>query len=540
MTARRITAAALRAAIRARMATPGAELAIVDAREEGEFGPRHLFWAAMLPLSRLEQRARALLPRQGVPVVVTDDAEGLAERAATRLLAMGYTDVAVLEGGVAAWEAAGGEVFSGVNVPSKAFGEWVEHAHATPSIGAAELLAMQRAGADMVILDSRPLDEFRRMTIPGAVNVPGGELAWRVSALAPRPETTVVVTCAGRTRSILGAESLRAAGVPNPVVALRNGTMGFELAGERCELGATRRFPPGTPPGAAGALAAARRLAARHGVGEVDRATLARWRAETGRTTYLLDVREESEFLAGHVPGSRHAPGGQLVQATDTWVAVLGARLVLIDHASSDGGGVRSRMAAQWLAQMGHRDVHVLDAAAGDLSDQGPAQDPCKEAEAIAADTIGPTQAAALLAAGAAVVVDLERSIGFRAGHIAGSLWGIRTRLAALRPHLAGRTVVIAAPETATARLAVPEVMALGAAACFVLAGGTAGWRAAGLPLVADRANPPDAACADRHLLPYERNDGVAEAMQAYLTWEIALPDQVARDDGIAFGPART
>lgn len=540
MTPRRITADALRAAIRARMAQPGAELAIVDAREEGEFGPAHLFWAAMLPLSRLEQRARVLLPRAGVPVVVTDDASGLAERAASRLMAMGYTDVAVLDGGVAAWRAAGGEVFSGVNVPSKAFGEWVEHAYHTPSIDAAELLAMRRAGADLVLLDSRPLDEFSRMTIPGAVNVPGGELAYRIGTLAPRPETTVVVTCAGRTRSIMGAQSLRAAGVPNRVIALRNGTMGFELAGERCELGATRRFPPGPPADAGAALAAARRLATLHGVAEATRADLARWRAEATRTTYLLDVREDAEFAAGHLPGSRHAPGGQLVQATDTWVAVLGARLVLIDAAPASGGGVRSRMTAQWLAQMGHRDVHVFDAAPEDLSESGLPPDPCPEAEAIAADMVSPPQLAALLAGGGVVVVDLNRSIGFRAGHIAGSFWGIRTRLAALRAAVVGQPVVVVTPDEATARLAVPELLGIGAAGVSVLEGGLAAWRAAGLPLVADRANPPDAACADRHLLPYERNLGVAEAMQAYLTWEIALPAQVARDDGIAFGPSRS
>ncbi len=210
----------------------GGELAILDAREEGEFGRAHLFWAVPCPLSRAELRARALLPRRGVRICVTDGGEGgLAERLAAYLEGIGGTDVAVLEGGVPAWKAAGFVVFSGVNVPSKAFGEWIEHHYGTPSIDPAELKAMQDRGEDLVVLDSRPLDEFRRMSIPGGINCPGGELVYRIGEFVSRPQTTVVVNCAGRTRSILGAESLRSAGLPNKVVALRIGTMGWELAG---------------------------------------------------------------------------------------------------------------------------------------------------------------------------------------------------------------------------------------------------------------------------------------------------------------------
>ena len=55
------------------------------------------------------------------------------------LAAAGYTDISYLQGGVAAWEKAGLELFSGVNVPSKAFGEHIEHACHTPSVSAEEL-----------------------------------------------------------------------------------------------------------------------------------------------------------------------------------------------------------------------------------------------------------------------------------------------------------------------------------------------------------------------------------------------------------------
>jgi rhodanese-related sulfurtransferase len=422
-------------------------------------------------------------------------------------------------------------------VPSKAFGEWVEHAYGTPSIDAAELKALIDGRADMVILDSRPMAEFEAMSIPGGINVPGAELAFRIGDIAPRPETLVVVNCAGRTRSIMGAESLRVAGVPNRVVALRNGTMGYELAGFGCAHGASERFAPGMPRNTQAAREAAMRLARAHGVGTVDAATLAAWRADAVRTTYVLDVREEDEFLLGRLPGSRHAPGGQLVQSTDAWIGVLGARIVLVDAAPEDGGGIRSRMTGQWLAQMGHRDVHVFDARKEHLVEAGRWREPCPERDAVRAATLTPEALSARLDKGAATVIDLNRSIGFRAGHIAGSFWGIRTRLSVLGERIAGRRVVLVSPDGDLALLAVEEVAALGAAEVSVLAGGLAAWRRAGLPLVADRANPPDAACADCYLRPYDRNEGVEEAMRAYLTWEIALPEQVARDGDVVFGP---
>jgi rhodanese-related sulfurtransferase len=225
------------------MLADGRELALIDVREELIFSQRHLLFARSVPLSRLELKFAALVPRRTTRIVLCDDADGLAERAADVLRRAGYTDVSALDGGVAAWAAAGFELFSGVNVPSKAFGEFVEHASTTPSIAADELDALIRGGTDMVVLDSRPFDEYHRVSIPTAVNVPGAELVLRIHDIAPSPETMVVVNCAGRTRSIIGAQSLINAGVPNKVVALRNGTMGWNLAGLTCESGKAWRAP---------------------------------------------------------------------------------------------------------------------------------------------------------------------------------------------------------------------------------------------------------------------------------------------------------
>jgi rhodanese-related sulfurtransferase len=521
---RRITPASLREAIMA-----GGDLAILDAREEGEFGTGHLFWAVPCPLSRAEIRARALLPHENVPVVCVDDGRGVADRLAAWLEAHGFTDLAVLEGGTPAWADTGYVLFSGVNVPSKAFGEWVEHHYRTESIDASELKAWIDQGRDMVVLDSRPFDEFRRMSIPSGINVPGAELAYRIADLAPDPETLVVVNCAGRTRSILGAESLRRAGVPNRVVALRNGTMGWVLAGYTPARGATARYVPGRPATAALALKRAARFAEQSGVGVIGPLDLERFAEDPERTCYVLDVREPAEFAAGHLTGSRSAPGGQLVQATDQWIGVRGARIVLVDD-----DGVRARMTAAWLRQMGHRDVFVLE---GGLSEDVLATGPSRVVVPELAEPVETITPDALAAAPDATVLDLAPSIVFRDGHIPGALWGIRTRLDTLADRLkSAKVVVLTSPDGALARLAVAEVHGLTVARVRVLEGGTQAWVAAAGRLERDRTRPPDEACVDVQLRPYDRNTGVEQAMQDYLAWEIGLLDQIARDGTVQFG----
>jgi rhodanese-related sulfurtransferase len=529
LSARRIDARYLHACL-----GDGRELAILDAREEGEFGGAHLFWAVPCPLSQADIRAPALLPRPSVRVAAVDAGGGLAERLAGVLSDLGCTDVSVLAGGIDAWRDAGFELFSGVNVPSKAFGEWVEHHYGTESIEAAELNRRLDSGQRMVVLDSRTFEEFHRMSIPGGISVPGGELVYRIGELAPDPETLVVVNCAGRTRSILGAESLRRAGIPNPVVALRNGTMGWELAGLACERGATSRYPAGTPASVAVARERAARFADEAGVRVIGRDALTALAADPARSLYLLDVRSPEEYRAGHLPGSRSAPGGQLVQATDRWVAVRGARIALIDDT-----GVRARMAGAWLRQMAPWDVFVIEDALAGRLETGPEPRPEPRPGPPPAPALSVAELLAWRNLAGTVLVDCARSIDYRAGHIEGALWGVRSRLAGLAPALAAAArVVLTSPDGWLARHTVAEAAAVTAAPVRALSGGTAAWVAAGEPLVATPTDPPDAACIDFHLRPYDRTSGVEAAMRAYLSWEVGLPVQLAREDSVAFGIA--
>ena len=497
----------------------GGEIALLDVREHGEYGEAHPFHAIPLPYSRLELDVGRLVPRPATRIVVFDDgATGVAERAAARLAALGYTALHVLDGGTAAWHAAGHVLFAGVNVPSKTFGEMVEETYHTPHISAAELAARQARGDNLVVLDGRPVDEYRKMTIPGSICCPNGELALRIGAIAPDPETTIVVNCAGRTRSIIGAQTLRHFGVPNPVLALENGTQGWYLADLQLDHGADRLYPA-APAALDEARARAARHAARCGVSEVSAAQLATWLADATRSTFLCDVRTPEEFAAGSLPGAQSAPGGQLLQATDQYVGVRGARIVVFD-----GEGVRAPMVAAWLRQMGW-DAHVLaEGLAADLP--APAATP-----APALPELPAIDAAGLAALqGQATLIDLRPSMTYRAGHLRGATWAIRPRLdrVAAAP---GAPVVLVAAEEGVARLAALDLAARGIAATHWHAGSPGAWRAAGLAVEATPQSPPDSDCIDFLFFVHDRHAGNREAARQYLAWELGLVAQLDAQD---------
>jgi rhodanese-related sulfurtransferase len=501
------------------------EFALLDVRREGDFATGHILLASNLPVALIELRLGTLVPRRTTPIIVCDADVDRALAAAETMARMGYHDVAVLDGGVAAWTAAGHQLFSGINVPSKAFGEFVEHRAGTPHIDPRDLAVMIERGADLVVLDSRPLGEFQTMSIPGAIDCPGGELVYRFFENVPSPDALVVVNCAGRTRSIIGAQSLIDAQVPNRIVALRDGTMGWHLAGLALDRGRSRRA---RAPGEA-ALERARQHA--HAVArraEVPRAT---WddvrasQAEEGRTTYLFDVRDGDEFQLSHPAGAISAPGGQLVQTLDAFAAVRGARVFLCD-----ADGVRGAMAAAWLKQMGWADVfHVTDGLAG-----APLAVPTPAAAQSDARAIEPAVVGSLIDAGRAVVLDLADSKEYRRRHLAPALFCERDALAAALASLAPEQIVLlTSPDGRLAQIAA-EALTLPVSRLQFIAGGTGACARAGLAMASGRGNLPDRP-TDVFYRPYDNDRGVETAMRQYLDWEVSLIDRLEGEPGVRF-----
>jgi rhodanese-related sulfurtransferase len=438
-------------------------------------------------------------------------------RAAARLEAFGYTDVHVLRGGVQAWEQAGYKLFAGVNVVSKTFGELAEHYYHTPRISAKELARMQAENEDVIVLDGRPYSEYRKMNIPGAICCPNGELAYRLRDLVKNDSTKVVINCAGRTRSIIGAQTLINFGVKNPVYALENGTQGWMLSDLQLEHGSTRRYPDNpVPEGLGEAKKAAAQLASRFAVGTATAEDLTQWLKQDDRTTFLCDVRTPEEFAQGSVPGAQHTPGGQLIQATDQYIGVRNARLVLLDT-----DGVRAPVIASWLAQLGY-EAYLLRA---ELANAAAATAPDRRHIGLLAD-MEPNELYASLNRCDVVAVDLRPSMQFRDAHIPGSIWSIRPRLA---ERLANETrpVVFIADEPEVAAIAAMELGPLQRETARVLAGGFKAWVEAGLPVERDPGVPPDADCIDYLFFVHDRHDGNREAARQYLAWETGLIAQL-------------
>ncbi|MEH6402823.1 MAG: rhodanese-like domain-containing protein [Sneathiella sp.] len=502
------------------------EICLLDVREQGVHSQGHPFFATSLPLSMLELKIEQLVPRKNVPIFLLDqgDAEALSQKTADKLLGLGYADITIVENGIIGWHEAGLEIFSGINVPSKAFGEFVEHENQTPNISAEDLQERIQKGESLRILDSRPFGEFHRMCIPGGIDTPGAELAYRASALVADDVTPIIVNCAGRTRSIIGAQSLINAGIKNPVMALRDGTMGWYLAGNELEKNAERIAAEPNAQELLNITEQVQSFAGKTGIEVIDLSGLEDLqKASDKQTLYILDVRTKEEFLSGHVLGSFHAPGGQLVQATDEYVAVRGASLVLVDDKK-----VRALMTGSWLRQMGWDNVYIFSSFSECELEIGEPSSTEVEKQSF----ISPMELDAVISSGEPIaVIDLATSLSYAAGHVPGAFWAIRARLAhdlIFLPPVG--LIIVTADDERLAHLASKEILKIRPEVITrVLQGGNDAWRSAGMRVEA----------GDTHLLskaedvwykPYDNKNKIRERMQEYLDWEVALVGQVKRD----------
>src|SRR5262245_42676889 len=494
--------------------------AVLDLRERGAYQRGHIFRATSLPRRLLELRLPALVPARRTPIVICDDEGALCSLAAATLAEMGYGDVRSLAGGLAGWIASGRPIAQGVNTPSKVFGERVLHDLHTPEITPRELDKRMAAGEDMVIVDTRTPEEYARGCLPGAWSMPGGELVLRIGELVHRPDTTIVIHCGGRTRSYLGAESVRKMGLPNPVVAVKNGTMGWVLDGLELERDASRWAPEPSLAARARAAVIAKRVAADEGVPFISpdevKALLSRREREN---VYVLDVRTSEEYAASHIAGAVWAPGGQAVQATDEYVAVHAATVVL-----ACDGFARAVMTAAWLRRMGLPNAVVLAGGLETWTQSGGATESGHPASApwgleaarrrVAAVTPGPL--------GDALVVDVDQSDVYGRGHVTGAAWVCRSRLEQDLPGIApdrAQPIVLTCADGVQSTLAAITLAGMGYSSVRVLAGGTRAWVDAGLAVEAGPArlvSRPD----DVVLKPYDKGRA---SMEAYLRWEEEL-----------------
>ena len=307
--------------------------AVIDVRATADYRGGQIFHSTSVPLGELRERLPALVPVPSVLTVVLADDERASADAAEQCEQIGFTDVRWLAGGYGGWVQAALPTIEGWSVPGKDFGERLLIEQPVPEIEAHELAERLERGDRLIVLDARTPAEFARSCIPGARSVPGGELPLAITDILAQEgadDLTVVVNCAGRTRSILGAFQLSRLGIAN-VVALRNGTMGFTLAGLELQTGAQ---PGDVPEHSSYAVASAERaadeIAARDGVQIISVEELQALRAAADRDPlYIVDVRMPEDYIAGHIPGAITCPGGQ-IPFSDDQIAVRGATIVTV------------------------------------------------------------------------------------------------------------------------------------------------------------------------------------------------------------------
>ncbi|WP_407304371.1 rhodanese-like domain-containing protein [Acinetobacter sp.] len=503
------------------------EIAIVDLREEHIYAQAHPLFTSNISLSRLEVEVLNRIPRLDTTIVIYDDGDGRVERAYEKLLRYGYSQVYVLNGGVEAWQRDGGELFIDVNSATKAFGEWVEYFKNTPSLSAEEVQAKIDAHENIVILDARRFDEYNTMSIPTGQSVPGAELVLRAPSLVNNENTTIIVNCAGRTRSIIGTQSLVNAQINHPVYALRNGTIGWTLAGQKLAHGQQQSFKDKETQLRPELLDNAKDLAKHANVKTISLEELNTLKADRTRTTYIFDVRDEDEYIAGHLANSRWVAGGQLVQEVDHNAAVRGARIVLVDDQL-----IRAYMTASWLGQM-NWEVYVLENDFKTaLTEQGAWQPNVPALKHI--QIITPQQLFELQQQQNIAIWDVLPFAQYKKGHIPDAAWLLKVDAIKLiqKPEWqAKEAIVLTCGKSNLAKFAAEDVAPYLAKnqELYVLQGGNTAWKAAGFELIENTVIALSAQI-DRYKRPYEGTDNSKEAMQAYLDWEYGLVDQLKKD----------
>ena len=506
------------------------ECALLDIREHGQYGEGHPFLSVHCPYSDFEQSIARLVPNTQVPIILMDDGDGLSERAAKRAVAMGYAQVAILTGGAPAWSAAGYTLYKGVNLPSKTLGEIIEHHDHPKVITPQQLHDWQTQGKPMHFFDCRPPNEYDKMTIPGAACVPNGELAHRLAAVVPDDKTPIVVTCAGRTRGLIGAAGLERLGLPNPIFAVENGTQGWALAGLNLSRG---NGQPDMPELSARALEVSRQradqLMAQEGLPCIDRGEFLRLAKDGSRTIFLIDVRSAAEYKQEHLPGAVHAWSGQAAQAADLTMGVRRARVVL-----SDDTGLRAAMAGLWLRAMGY-EVYVLrETASTGLASDWRIQSPVLPA-ATSLPSLPVSDVQAQLVAGQVQLIDIRGSQDYRKLHASEAHWATRARLSKVSQIHGDKPLVLFADDPVAAQYFAEDAQSSGLTVLGLVSGGLKAWQAAGLPTKASPLIPIDQDCIDFLFFVHDRHDGNLESARRYLEWETGLIAQLDEQERASF-----
>lgn len=519
------------------------EYSLIDVREQEEFSREHLLMACCIPLSYLEFKIASLVPCNNTPIYLMDNGEedGLCrvKKAEAVLKNLGYRNIAVLDGGLKSWKDESLVTVKGIGSLSKGFGEYIEETEKTPSLSPQEIKAiLDDHDSSSIVIDVRPANEYHNMNIPGSFNLPGCEVAYRVQELVHSPKTIIIINCAGRTRSIIGTQTLINLGLENKIFALRGGTMNWQLASYRLDYGSEFKIPELSPEGKTIAYERINTLVNKYGVRFITSETLEKWKDEKDdKTLYVFDIRQPDEYFEGHIEGAISAQGGQLVQATDEYAGVRNGRFVLVDNDER-----RAIVTAHWLIQMGFPNVFVLkqDHQQLPMTKSLPAKNSKTDSvikEALEKGGIDAKAVAELKGSGSDILIlDIGSSKLHRERHIPGAKWIMRSympRAFEKFPHC--KNVIITSDSGEHAALGAEDARKLWKdARVYFLNGGTEAYKSCGYTMESGMQCP---LCPEDDIWyrPYTDINASPEAMKGYFDWEAGLVSKIREDNCVSF-----
>ena len=482
--------------------------ALIDTRERRPFVDGQWFGSINVPLSVLTRQITRLVPDRAFPIHLLDWQDDASQMAAERLKKLGYANVTRCK--TERPEGFGAGFVQGEFVWSKAFGEVVAHQVDLPELTPAEYLADH---ADALLFDVRPTAEYQQFTIPSSQSLPNSLMLGNMEALKATGEMALL-HCAGRTRSIIGACTLKAAGYDGPYAIFRGGTQAWQLDGHEREFNAQRLFA-GEAADPAPVHAFLRRWGIRHQ--RVAASDLASF-VESNSAALLFDVSNDAAKgeMAAH--GIMRISGTNLVQQTDRSIARFHVPVILLDQ----GSGSRAAFAAYWLGTMGFQvQVVYLDGALE--AGQQPQEDVQQAASPF--EVLGAQRLEDHLASGG-LALDFRASSAYQTGHAKGSQWwNIGALLSGDQPEESeAGPVAIVGEDIAHAT----EVAVILKARDWPIAGVFA-WQTTVLDPT-QIAEGELVSPIDQSALFAGRHHGNMQDSRDYLAWEEELPDQIEHE----------
>jgi len=480
----------------------GEPFALIDTRERRDYVNGQWFGSTHIPLSVLAQKITRMVPDQSFPIHLLDWQDDASSAATDLLIRLGYHKVSRCTTNPA--DTFGHGYVKGEFVWSKAFGEVVAHTSGLPEITPAEYLAHHKTAH---LFDVRPTAEYTQFTIPGSRSLPNSLLLANMNELEQSSEMALL-HCAGRTRSIIGACTLKAAGYEGPFAIFKGGTQAWQLDGFEREFNASTLFATETED-----ITPARDFLNKWRIQfeSIDNNDLRTYLA-TNEHALLFDVSDDAatgQLLENNIT---KISGTNLIQQTDRSIACYHVPVILFDH----GSGSRAAFAAYWLTSMGFSvSVVFLKEKLADVrfEDQGQTERENTYEELSTSQLLNHRDAHS-------DIIDFRPSSEFTKGHLKGSRWANISEL------LAGESSA--------------------SAACIVIGNGIAhsgdtadlltsrGWQVNGIynwdsnecdqsELETSTIDVPTDQCA----LFAERHHGNMQDSRDYLAWEEALPEQI-------------